>query len=109
MIRDTFDFMNDHSLSKSDDNDPPSRRKFQSKDKLDLDLVFHAKTDKAVLVSPDGSNARTVWLPTVGFDPVDYKFTGKLAMAELRDGRKVQLEIVTVTLSERLAMQKGLV
>lgn len=59
---------------------------------IDLTLMLHHQTEGAILVSDDGERSSAVWLPKVAIE-----FT------EIRPG------IVEVTLTERLATDKGLV
>lgn len=65
-------------------------------DLVDLMVVLHHETEKAVLVSDDGDRARAVWLPKSAVEVEE----GPTAM-----GQKYH----TVTLPERLAIDKGLV
>lgn len=60
-------------------------------DLVDIEVTVHHETEKAVLVSDDGDRKRAVWLP-------------KSAIEIAGDGLRV-----TVTLPERLAIDKGLV
>jgi hypothetical protein len=62
-------------------------------DLTDLQMVIHARTARAVLVSDDGDKKRAVWLP--------------LSQCETTD-EPLGCEI-TVTMPEWLATEKGLV
>jgi hypothetical protein len=61
-------------------------------DLVDLTMQLHAETEKAVLVSDDGEEAKAIWLP--------------LSQVEIE--RKAK-GVVVVTLPEWLATQRGLV
>lgn len=62
-------------------------------DLVDLVLIQHHRTEKAVLVSETGDREKAIWLP--------------LAAIEIENGRGAG--VVTVTLPERLALDKGLI
>jgi hypothetical protein len=65
-----------------------------------LDLVKHHQTEKAILVSEtDDRNTKTVWLP---LSQCQVEVTGGYT-------RRSKLEIVTVTMPQWLAEEKGLV
>lgn len=61
-------------------------------DLIDLSVQLHHETDKAVLVSDDGNKDKAVWLP--------------LSQIEIE---RTNGGVVTVTLPEWLATEKGLV
>jgi hypothetical protein len=63
-------------------------------DLIDLELMLHAMTTKAILASSDGDKARAVWLPMSEIE----------CDSEPKVGRKN-----TVTMPEWLATEKGLV
>ena len=60
-------------------------------DLVDIQVVVHHTTDKAVLVSLDGEHSKAVWLPRSQIDLVKYRGD------------------ITVTMPEQLAIDKGLV
>lgn len=62
-------------------------------DLVDLEMFLHAETDKAVFVSDTGIRKDAVWIPKSQCE------------VEIKSGRFS----VTVTMSERLATEKGLV
>ncbi len=62
-------------------------------DLVDVAVVRHAETEKAILVSETGERDKAVWLP-------------KSQIEIENDGHK---NFVTVTMSERLALDKGLI
>lgn len=63
-------------------------------DLIDIAGMLHHETEKAILFSDDGNRATAIWLP-------------KSAIEIERDTKKPG--IVTVTLPERLAIDRGLV
>jgi hypothetical protein len=75
-------------------------------DLVDLMLAKHHQTKLAVLVSETGEEAKAVWLP---LSLVEIEETTKTAHGVLKDGQIVKLPLVTVTLPERLAIEKRLV
>lgn len=60
-------------------------------DLIDLELTLHVQTKLAILVSDDGDSNKAVWIPK-----------SQCEFIETKPG------IVTVTLSERTATEKGL-
>jgi hypothetical protein len=75
-------------------------------DLLDLTLVEHHRTEKAVLVSDTGEESKAIWLPLSRVEIEDAK---KTVRGMLKNGQVCTLPLVTVTLPERLAIEKGLV
>jgi hypothetical protein len=73
---------------------------------VDLMLAQHHRTKLAVLVSELGEEAKAVWLP---LSMVEIDETRKTAIGTLKGGQRVSLPLVTVTMPERLAIEKGLV
>lgn len=63
-------------------------------DLVDLELHVHHQTDKAVLVSADGNRAAAVWLPLSAIE---------ISM------RHASSNFADVTMTERLAYEKGLI
>jgi hypothetical protein len=71
-----------------------------------FDLVLHAETDKAILVSADGREANAAWLPKSRIEI----FRGDLATRGTRkSGQIVRLQVIRVTVPEGLAKEKGLI
>ena len=62
-------------------------------DLVDIEVVIHAETDKAIKVSNDGEKANAVWLPK--------------SMIEIEPN--LGIGIVIISLPERLALDKGLI
>lgn len=62
-------------------------------DLVDVAMIRHAETDKAILVSETGERETAVWLP-------------KSQIEIENDGQK---NFVTITMPERLALDKGLI
>jgi hypothetical protein len=61
-------------------------------DLIDVDVQLHHRTDKAILVSDDGDRDNAIWLP--------------LSQIEVEEH---QSGIITVTMPEWLAQDKGLI
>ena len=62
-------------------------------DLIDVEVVVHAETAKAVLVSDDGDYENSVWLPRSQIE-IEKRERGRMA---------------TITLSEWLAEERGLI
>ena len=108
MTRDTSDRFQPRDRGLFGDNEhAPIRGNDSVRSNLhDLDLVLHYETDKAVLVSADGSEARAAWLPKSRIE----LYRGRLnAEGIKRSGQLVRLPVVTVTVPEGLAKEKGLI
>ena len=75
-------------------------------DRVDLMLTKHHQTEKDVLVSYTGEEAKAVWLP---LSRVEIEEARNTAKGKLKGGQTVTLQIIVVTMPERLAMEKGLV
>jgi hypothetical protein len=73
---------------------------------VDLMLAKHHQTEKDVLVSETGEETRAVWLPLSRVEIEDARNTAK---GKLKGGQTVTLQMIVVTMPERLAMEKGLV
>lgn len=69
----------------------------------DITVCIHAETDKAVLVSDNGEIHKSAWLPK---SQIEIERTGQFDQSNDRVGAK-KLPIVTVTLPEWLAVNKG--
>ena len=61
-------------------------------DLIDLEMLLHHETEKAILVSDDGDEKKAVWIPKSGCE------------FERKDG-----SFVTVTMPEWRALDKGLI
>lgn len=75
-------------------------------DLLDFEMVLHHDTGKAVLVSDTGEERRAVWLPR---QHIEVYRDGKDSPAVKRDGQRSVLPVVTVTVPQWLAKDKGLI
>jgi hypothetical protein len=81
---------------------------------IDLDMVLHHETQTdheklgAVLVSDDGTEARAVWLPKKSIE-IQRSHSNDTARGTRRSGQIVRLPVITVTVPERLAREKGLI
>lgn len=99
---DTFELMQ----GRDDRSGAKTRGVSVRSDLIDLTLVLHHTTERAILVSDDGKKDGARWLPR---SKVEYRFTGRLTEGERYDGRMVEMEVIEVALPEWLAEQKGLV
>lgn len=89
----------------------PERTRFddeaaQRSNLTDLDMVLHHQTKDAVLVSDTGEEARAVWLPK---SQIEFARLDKNSGAVKKDGQRTVLPVVTVTMPEWLAKEKGLI
>lgn len=75
-------------------------------DTIDLEMVLHYDTGKAVQVSDTGEESRAVWLPK---SQIEIDSTGKNIPAIKKDGQHSVLPIVSIRLPEWLAKDKGLI
>lgn len=73
---------------------------------IDLTLVLHHGTAKAILVSQDGMEAKAKWLPR-SLVEIEHKST--TVTGQRRDGQCVDLPTCVVTLTNRMAKEKGLI
>lgn len=74
-------------------------------DTIELEMVLHYDTGKAVQVSDTGEEARAVWLPK---SQIQLNPSGKKVPAVKKDGQHTILPVVTVQIPEWLAKNKGL-
>lgn len=73
---------------------------------VDLDLCVHHKTEKGLLVSADGTEAKAQWLP---LSQIEFVFIdGRYQVGTLKNGRDQEFAVAKVTLPEWLAVAKGL-
>lgn len=75
-------------------------------DLSDFDLALHYDTGKAVLVSETGEEAKAIWLPK---SHVEIVRTDKTVTGSRKNGRAMNWPLVTVTVPEWLAKEKGLI
>jgi len=73
---------------------------------IDLEMVEHHRTRDAVLVSDKGEEAKAVWLP---LSQIEIHREGKSSQAVNRNGQTSSRPVVTVTVPDWLAKEKGLV
>lgn len=75
-------------------------------DLVDLSLALRHRTEKAILVSVDGDEAKAQWLPK---SRCEYEIKASYLQGRKRNGQSIGLPFVVVTLSEALAKEKRLV
>lgn len=108
MSGDTFDRFQPRDRGRFGDNEraPAGGRVSGASDLHDVDVAFHHKTDRAILVSIDGNAARAVWLPK---SQVEFELVaGRYVDGTNRDGFACQFALARVTLPERLGKEKRL-
>lgn len=99
MSRDLFDPFDDEQ--RSGFSEPVERAST-----VELEMVLHYDTGKAILVSDTGDEKSAVFLPK---SQIQINRDGKQVSATKKDGDRVVLPIVTVTAPEWLAKEKGLI
>lgn len=110
MTRDTFDLFQDKERGLFGDNEasaPRRQRVAGASDLTDLTMCLHAESKKgqkdqgAIRVSSDGDDAKAQWLPK---SQCEFALTGR----RQRSQQGIGVEVVTVTLPEWMAREKGL-
>ena len=89
-----------------DDDTRLTRNGGVSSSTIDLEMVLHYDTGKAVQVSDTGEEKRAVWLPS---SQIQINRNGRDVPAVKNDGQHTILPVVMVTLPEWLAKDKGLI
>lgn len=111
MTRDTFDMFQDKERGRFGDNEAstPSRQRVTgASDLIDLTMFLHAeskrgqKDEGTIRISQTGDDTRAQWIPK---SQVEFTLTGRRERSRQGQG----CEIVTVTIPEWLAREKGLV
>jgi hypothetical protein len=118
MTRDSYDLFTPPERGRFGDNEadgregPPQQRVSGASDLIDVAMVKHWQTHPdnpergAILVSSDGDENHAVWVPTK-FCEIERK--GGDVAGTKKNGQRVQLEAVTLTLPQWVAKQKGLI
>lgn len=112
MTRDTVDMFREPERGRFGDNEAaPERSRARvtgASDLVDLTMCLHAESKRgqkeqgAIRVSSDGDDTKAQWLPK---SQVEFYLTGRRQRSRQGPG----VEIITVTLPEWLAKEKGLV
>lgn len=110
MTRDTFDMFSGSDRGRFGDNEaaPKRQRVTGASDLVDVTVLLHAESKKglkdqgAIRVSSDGDDDKAQWLPK---SQVEFSPTGR----HQRCKQGYAVEVVTVTLPEWLAKDKGLI
>ena len=89
-----------------DDDTRLTRNGGVSSNTIDLEMVLHYDTGKAVQVSDTGEEKRAVWLPK---SQIEIDSTGKSIPAVKKDGQHSVLPVVSIRCPEWLAKDKGLI
>lgn len=113
MSRDAFDRFNPPDRSRFGDNESSVRGNDSVRsDLIDLPLALHHETparggnEGAVLVSIDGDENKAQWIPKAR---CEVELNPSFVQGRRKSGSLVTLKSVTVTLSEKLAVEKRLV
>lgn len=108
MAGDTFDRFSAPDRGRFGDNEHRSSRPTSEarSDLIDVTLALHHETPKAWRLSVDGVDKRAVWIPKA---LCEVTRSGKQQGGVDRYEHAVNLDIVHVTLRERLAKEKGLI
>ena len=75
-------------------------------DAVELEMVLHYDTGKAILVSETGDETKAVWLPSA---QIESNRTGKMVPGTKKNGERATLPVVKVSMREWLAKDKGLI
>jgi len=112
MTRDTFERFQQPERGRFGDNEEAQThnraRVTGASDLVDITVCLHAESKKgmketgAIRISNDGDDTKAQWLPK---SQVEFSLTGKRQRSKQGPG----VEIVTVTLPEWLAKEKGLI
>lgn len=105
---DTYDRFSPSDRGRFGDNESSDIRGNDSvrSDLVDLTLVLHHGTAKAILVSQDGMESKAVWLPR---SLVEIEHKSATVTGQRRNGQSVELATCGVTLTNRMAKEKGLI
>lgn len=115
MTRDTFDLFTPPERGRFGDNEQAERssqRVNGSSDLIDVALILHwqskpeAPEKGALLVSADGNETRAIWVPTKF---CEIEKSGRFVPGIKKSGQKAQLEVITLTLPQWVAREKGLI
>jgi hypothetical protein len=104
MSRDLVDQMGDRGRAPRDFDDSSDR--VEKVSLHDLTMALHYDTGKAVLVSDDGHESKAVWLP---HSLIQIEKLNRTTVGEKKNGQMVTLDLVTITVPERIAKEKGLI
>jgi hypothetical protein len=108
VTRDTFDMFQGRERGRFGDGEQKRQRVTGASDLVDLTMCLHAESKRgqkeqgAIRVSSDGDDAKAQWLPK---SQCEFVPTGN----RQRSKQGPAVEIVTVTLPEWLAKEKGLI
>jgi hypothetical protein len=111
MTRDTYDLFKPRERGRFGDDDEIIERDLlrygvttDNGRLVGIDVVRHHETDKGLLVSLDGMEANAVWLPK---GLCEITFNG-VVWGTLRNGRRLRMRQLHVTLPQPIAIEKGL-
>jgi hypothetical protein len=101
VTRDTYDLFHPRERARFGDDDVHDSVR---SDLVDIDVLRHAETPQAVLVSRDGLEMNAVWVPK-SLCQIAYNGIGT---GTLRNGRQLRMRQLTITLPDGIAAEKGL-
>lgn len=108
MSGDTFDRFSAPDRGRFGDHESRSERPTSAarSDLVDVTLALHHETPKAWLLSDDGNEKRSFWIPK---SMCEVAKSGRQQGGYRRNGLCCNLDIVFVTLRQSLAKEKGLI
>lgn len=104
MSRDLVDQMGDRGRAPRDISDEHER--VQKSDLHEFKMAQHYDTGKAVFASETGDEAKAVWLP---HSHIEIESHAQFTQGITKSGKKLSLPLITVSIPEWLAKEKGLI
>jgi hypothetical protein len=108
MSKDAYDMFGHKDRGRFGDGEYASARGDDSvrSDLCDIMCALHHQTERAILVSIDGDESKAQWIPK---SRCEVEEQSSFIRGKRKDGSSVGCKSVTVTLSQSLAKDKGLV
>lgn len=107
-FRDAFDRFEPPQRGRFGDNEyapAPRGRVTGASDLCDLNVALHHETKMAVLVSKDGDETKSSWVPK---SRIEMEHLASQLQGRRKDGRPARWPMIAITLPEGLANEKGL-
>jgi hypothetical protein len=104
VIRDLVDQMGDTGRAPRDISDEHDR--VEKVSLHDFKMALHYDTGKAIHASETGDEAKAVWLP---HSAIEIERHAQFTKGVSKSGQQVSLPLITVTVPEWMAKQKGLI
>jgi hypothetical protein len=86
--------------------EPLAGRVTGASDLVDVTVALHHETPRAVLVSIDGDESKSLWIQR---NVLEIERQASLLSGRRQNGRPTQWPMVTITLPKRTAKAKGLI